>query len=204
MTTTSEQGQRKPGRPRSAQAHKAILIATLEALAEEGYQAMSIEGVAARAGVGKTTIYRRWASKEDLVIDAIHEIQTEFPINDTGNFREDLISFFLQAYQAFSDNPLIEKLVFKIIGEVKTNPQIVQALQSRLMVPRMQRFINLVKHAQARGEIRADLDPVVIVDLVGGALFYRLLFSSTLQGASAPAGSVEQVVDAAMQGIGTR
>lgn len=68
----------------------------------------------------------------------------------------------------------------------------------------MIKIINLVKHAQARGEIRADLDPVVIVDLVGGALFYRLLFSSTLQGASAPAGSVEQVVDAAMQGIGTR
>ncbi len=204
MTTTSEQGQRKPGRPRSAQAHKAILAATLEALAEEGYQAMSIEGVAARAGVGKTTIYRRWTSKEDLVIDAIHEIQMEFPINDSGNFREDLISFCLQAYQSFSDNPLIEKLAFKIIGEVKTNPQIVQAIQSRLMAPRMQRFVNLVKHAQAQGEIRADLDPVVVVDLVGGALFYRLLFSSTLQGVYAPTGSVEQLVDAALQGIGTR
>ncbi|MDQ2714605.1 MAG: TetR/AcrR family transcriptional regulator [Chloroflexota bacterium] len=204
MTTTPEQGQRKPGRPRSAQAHKAILVATLEALAEEGYQAMSIEGVAARAGVGKTTIYRRWTSKEDLVIDAIHEIQTEFPISDSGNFREDLISFCLQAYQAFSANPLIEKLVFKIIGEVKTNPQIVQAIQSRLMTPRMQRFSNLVKHAQARGEIRADLDPVVVVDLIGGALFFCLLFSSTLSGAPTPTSIVEQVIDAAMQGIGTR
>jgi len=73
MTTKSgpEQGIRKPGRPRSAQAHKAILDATLELLAEEGFHGLSIEAVAAKAGVGKTTIYRRWPSKDELVMDAI-------------------------------------------------------------------------------------------------------------------------------------
>src|SRR6266496_6782642 len=95
MTTKSgpEQGIRKPGRPRSAQAHKAILDATLELLAEGGFQGLSIEAVAARAGVGKTTIYRRWPSKNELVMDAIREVQVNLSVIDTGNFRKDVVTF---------------------------------------------------------------------------------------------------------------
>ena len=107
MTTTSEpeQGIRKPGRPRSAQAHKAIIDATLELLAEEGFQGLSIEAVAAKAGVGKTTIYRRWSSKDELVMDAIREVQIDLPVIDTGNFRNDLTTLLKTAYQGFMTHP---------------------------------------------------------------------------------------------------
>src|SRR5260370_35342567 len=107
MTTTSgpEQGIRKPGRPRSAQAHKAILDATLELLAEEGFQGLSIEEVAARAGAGKTTIYRRWSSKEELVMEAIRQVQIEVPVMDTGNFRNDLAALLETVYQDFMAYP---------------------------------------------------------------------------------------------------
>src|SRR5579859_7686549 len=81
---------RRPGRPRSALAERAILEATLELLAEVGIEALSIEGVAARAGVGKTTIYRRWESKEELIVAAVRRLQVQAPIVDTGNFRADI------------------------------------------------------------------------------------------------------------------
>src|SRR5260370_10613411 len=102
MTTTAEpeQGIRKPGRPRSAQAHKAIIDATLELLAEEGFQGLSIEEVAARAGVGKTTIYRRWPSKDELVMEAIRQVQIDVPAIDIGNFRNDLAALIKTVYQS--------------------------------------------------------------------------------------------------------
>ena len=74
VSATERSPARAPGRPRSAQAHRAILDATIELFVESGYEGLSIEGVAARAGVGKTTIYRRWSSKEDLIVDAIGEL----------------------------------------------------------------------------------------------------------------------------------
>ena len=77
---------KKPlGRPRSIQSHRAMLQATLELLAEVGFDTMSIEAIAARAGIGKTTIYRRYASKAELVADAIESIRAEIVIPDTSN-----------------------------------------------------------------------------------------------------------------------
>ncbi|MGH2503871.1 MAG: helix-turn-helix domain-containing protein, partial [Ktedonobacterales bacterium] len=80
---------RRPGRPRSAQADQAILDAALELIAQEGIQGMSIEGVAARAGVGKTTIYRRWPNKDALALDALRTVKPPIVSFDTGNLRSD-------------------------------------------------------------------------------------------------------------------
>jgi len=81
----------RPGRPRSAEAHRAILDAAAALFIEEGFDAMSVEGVATRAAVGKATIYRRWPSKEDLVIDAIAQVFAEAPRPETGSVRDDLV-----------------------------------------------------------------------------------------------------------------
>ena len=209
MTTTSEpeQGIRKPGRPRSAQAHKAIIDATLELLAEEGFQGLSIEAVAARAGVGKTTIYRRWASKDELVIDAIRQVQIDIPVVDTGNFRNDLAVILKTAYQGFMvyPYPFMGKLLLKFIGEYQTNPEIFQGAITQLIVPRFQRFIHLVEQAQAREEIRGDLDPALVMDLVAGSLYFHWIVMSLMPTSStSPVEWIEQVIDAIMQGIGTK
>jgi AcrR family transcriptional regulator len=208
MTTTSEpeQGIRKPGRPRSAQAHKAIIDATLELLAEEGFQGLSIEAVAARAGVGKTTIYRRWPSKDELVMDAIREVQVNLTVIDTGNFRDDLVTLFKTAYQGMMAQPLLEQLVLKFIGDYQTNPEIFQVFFKQLIIPRFQRFIHMVEQGQARGEIRKDIDPALALDLVSGSLIFHWIVTRNLMltSSTSPVEWIEQVIDAIMQGIGTK
>jgi AcrR family transcriptional regulator len=207
MTTTSgsEQGIRKPGRPRSAQAHKAILNSTLELLAEEGFQGLSIEEVAARAGVGKTTIYRRWSSKEELVIDAIHAVQVNLSMVDTGNFRNDLLTLFKTAFQSMMARPLLEQLVVKIIGEYQTNPEIFQVFITQLLVPRFQQFRHMVELAQARNEIRRDIDWTLVIELVAGSLYFHWIITRFLVPSSSftPDEWVEQMIDMVMHGIGT-
>ena len=208
MTTTTgpEQGIRKPGRPRSAQAHKAILEATLELLAEEGFQGLSIEEVAARAGVGKTTIYRRWSSKDELVIDAIHAVQVDLSMVDTGNFRNDLVTLFKTAYQSMMAHPLLGQLSIKFIGEYQTNPEIFQVYLTQVLVPRFQQFRHMVEQAQARNEIRRDIDWTLLIDLIGGSLYFHWITTRFLAPTSStsPVEWVEQVIDTIMQGIGTK
>ena len=208
MTTTSEpeQGQRKPGRPRSAQAHKAILDAALELLAEEGFQGLSIEDVAARAGVGKTTIYRRWSSKDELVIDAIHEIQVDLTTVDTGNFRNDLVILFKAAYQGIMTHPLLPQLVLRLISEFQANPEIFQVFLTQLLIPRLQRFIYMVEQAQARGEIRRDIDWTLALELITGPIFMHLLITHYLAPSMSSSDDkwVEQMIDAVIHGIGTK
>ncbi|HET7638015.1 MAG TPA: helix-turn-helix domain-containing protein, partial [Ktedonobacteraceae bacterium] len=102
-----EQTMRKAGRPRSAQSHRAILEATLALFAEVGLQGLSIEAIAERAGVGKTTIYRRWSSKEDMIKDALDLFRSGNPIPDTGNIRNDLLYIAKEARELFNRNPLM-------------------------------------------------------------------------------------------------
>lgn len=208
MTTTSEpeQGQRKPGRPRSAQAHKAILDATLELLAQEGFQGLSIEDIAARAGVGKTTIYRRWSSKDELVIDAIHEIQVDLTTVDTGNFRNDLVILFKAANQGIMTHPLLPQLVLRLISEFQANTEIFQVFLTQLLIPRIQRFMYMVEQAQARGEIRRDIDWTLALELITGPIFIHLLISHYLAPSMSSSDDkwIEQMIDAVMDGIGTK
>lgn len=208
MTTTSEpeQGQRKPGRPRSAQAHKAILDAALELLAQEGFQGLSIEDIAARAGVGKTTIYRRWSSKDELVIDAIHEIQVDLTTVDTGNFRNDLVILFKAANQGIMTHPLLPQLVLRLISEFQANPEIFQVFLTQLLIPRIQRFMYMVEQAQARGEIRRDIDWTLALELISGPIFIHLLISHYLAPSMSSSDDkwIEQMIDAVMDGIGTK
>jgi AcrR family transcriptional regulator len=201
MTTMTDHEQRKPGRPRSAQAHQAILGATLEVLAEDGYEAMSIEAVAARAGVGKTTIYRRWASKEELVIDAIRSVHADVPIIDTGHLRDDLISLLHNGYQVIRKRPLLGKLALKVVGEYLTQPETFQCVLSQYLVPRFQQVFHLIEQAQARGEIRENVDPLFVFGLLMGPLLCRSIFTSVLASVPPPADFVEQIVDTVLQGI---
>ncbi len=198
MTTLPEQVKRKAGRPRSARSHQAILKATIELLTEEGFEAMSIEAIAARAGVGKTTIYRRWANKTDLVIDALDILRSEVPLIDTGDLRSDLIAVLQSGWQ--QSPSFLETLTLKMVGELKTNPEIFQAFFTRLVVPRSQQFGGMIERAKARGQIRPDVAPEFVVDLVAGPILFRTLFTSLV--APTPDDFPTRVVDAILDGIG--
>jgi AcrR family transcriptional regulator len=167
---------RKPlGRPRSTQSHQAMLQATLELLAEVGFEAMSIDGIANRAGVGKTTIYRRYKSKEELVADAIESIREEVVIPDTGNFWSDIDVLIENAAQ-ITLSSLGRKTVAMIINSASSNSQFAQIYMTKYLQPRQQAFAIVIERAKARNEIRADLNANIIFDVMSGIMLYALIF----------------------------
>ncbi len=197
-----EQTIRKPGRQRSVQSHQAILEATLELFAEVGLQGLSIEAIAERAGVGKTTIYRRWSSKEDIINDALYLLRAGNPLPDTGHIRNDLLYLAQGSREFFTRDPFMGKLITKMIAELKTNPGISRAFVDKVITPRIQEFRQIVEHAQKRGEVRADLDATFILHLIFLSLVYGNLFIEFID-PDAQVYEPETVVDALLRGIGT-
>ncbi|WP_165423184.1 TetR/AcrR family transcriptional regulator [Ktedonosporobacter rubrisoli] len=194
----TESIRHKGGRPRSEQSREAILSATLDELADKSLQAMSLVSVAARAGVSTATIYRWWSSKDELVIEALKSIQRELPVVESGNLREDLVTLLQGMFQLWSQ-PRVGNIVLYIISEIYAHPQQFQELSALLLKPRREQFIQLITHAQARGEIREDLDPQTIFGQVFGPGLYHLFFRES--SVPLPATLAAQIVDAALQGI---
>jgi AcrR family transcriptional regulator len=201
----NEQEVRRVGRPRSLEAKQAILDNTLVLLATQGYEAMSIEEVATRAGVGKATIYRWWDSKESLALDALqHVYATRYPVIDTGDVRRDLIAMIEDFIQLIEEKkPILGDLTFKLLGEIKTRPELFQMFYTRIVEPRLQRLVQMIEGAQLRGELRRDLDPSVLAGLCYSPyIIYRMM--SCGQIVSLGDHWAEQVVDALLHGIAAR
>ncbi len=163
------------GRPRSAKSHQAILKATLELLGEVGFESMSIEAISTRAGVGKTTIYRRYKSKEELVADAIESIRQEIVIPDTGNFWSDLDELIENAAQ-ITLTPLGRQTVAMIISSASSNSQFAQIYWTKYLQPRKQAFTIVIERAKIRKEIQSDIDSDLVFDSMSGIMLYTLLF----------------------------
>ena len=163
------------GRPRSQEADRAILTATVELLAERGLAAMSIEEVAARAGVGKTTIYRRWPSKGLLALDAfVDSFREEQPLPDTGTLRGDLLSA-LHAWVRAVTQTAMGPMLTGLIAEAQYDPELRGAWRDRVLEPLREQHRVMLDRAIARGEIAASVDREVVLDLFFGAAEHRLL-----------------------------
>jgi AcrR family transcriptional regulator len=202
MTVTTKEGAFKGGRPRSLQAQQAILDATLTFLATEGFEAMSTEAIAAAAGVGKQTIYRWWVSKEALVIDAIKSLQqTHNPVVETGSLREDFLVMARNAFQTLSE-PDARGFVLNLLAMMTTHPHIYQAFYDQALAPRFGQLAQMIRRAQARGEVRQDLDANEIIGLLAGPFWYHLLFNA--RNTAAAPDLPERLVDAILQGIAGR
>lgn len=171
--------RKKPlGRPRSAASHQAILKATLELLAEVGFEAMSIEAIATRAGVGKTTIYRRYSGKDELVADAIESIREEVLIPDQGSLWGDLDVLIENATQ-ITLTPLGRQAVAMIISSASSNSGFAQLYWEKYLQPRREAFAVVIERAKARSEVSSDLDAGLIFDTMSGIMLYALIFPPT-------------------------
>jgi AcrR family transcriptional regulator len=178
MRKNLSENQKKQGRPRSPQSHQAMLQATLALLAEVGFDAMSIDAIAARAGVGKTTIYRRYTSKAELVADAIESVREEMVIPDTGNLKSDIEALVQNAAQ-ITLSPLGRQTVAMIISSATSNAQFAQIYWEKYLQPRRKTFAIVLDRAKARNEISADLDPDLVFDTMSGIMLYAMIFQPT-------------------------
>jgi AcrR family transcriptional regulator len=168
-------GGAQRGRPRSQEADRAILTATAELLADRGLSAMSIEEVAARAGVGKTTIYRRWPSKGLLALDAfVTSFREAQPPNDTGTLRGDLLAA-LRAWVRAVTQTSMGPMLTSLIAEAQHDPELRGAWRDRVLEPLRVQHRIMLDRAIERGEIPASVDRDVVLDLFFGAAEHRLL-----------------------------
>ena len=164
------------GRPRSEQAHRAILDATLTLLDEGGYGPLTIEAVAARARVGKTTIYRRWPSKLELVIEAVAELRPALPVEDTGSVLGDFMAFQRTQITRVAAGPL-PRIVPRMIAESVGDAELHTAFQRELINPLREAIGEVLRRGLERGELRDDLDLALATDVVHGTVVYRVLMS---------------------------
>ncbi|AHH94644.1 TetR/AcrR family transcriptional regulator [Kutzneria albida] len=164
------------GRPRDASRDEALRQAALEVMAEVGYRALTMDAVAAKARAGKATIYRRWESKLDLVIDTVNQlVHQNIPESDTGSLHGDLREF-LSSFAAFLSGPS-GKAAQALVGELPHEPELAAAFRETFLVAQRDVLRGILDRGTARGEVRLDAPRGMVVELAGAALTYRLMLT---------------------------
>jgi AcrR family transcriptional regulator len=167
---------RPRGRPRSEKAQTAILAAAMDLVLDQGLQAMTMDDVARRAGVGKATIYRWWSSKERVVLDAL---ATEWAAPatghpDTGSLRGDLLARFRPWVRQLNRKPYA-RVVAGLVAAAQTDPEFAALYRTHFVQPRRDGTRDILIRGRDRGEIAAGTNLDVTLDLLYGPVYHRLL-----------------------------
>ncbi|MFJ9568294.1 TetR/AcrR family transcriptional regulator [Streptomyces bacillaris] len=174
----------RTGRPRSTEADAAILEATRASLVDLGWSKLTMGDVATRAGVAKTTLYRRWAGKNELVVDAVAVLFDELELPDRGSLAADVRGVVLQ-FAALLERPETRTALMAVVAESTRDDSLRRRIRSAI-VDRQKRLVLLGRErAQARGELRYEEDAAVaarnadlIFDVIAGAVVHRTLVSA--------------------------
>lgn len=189
---------RPAGRPRDPDLDRAILDATIELLASEGFARMSIEHVAASAGVGKTSIYRRWPSKVELVIAALSRPNAERPERTEGSVRERLTRLVEDLCSSIRREPG-KGVLAALVAEIPRDPELAAAVREVFLARRRATAFALLREGIEKGELREDLDLELATDALVGPVMVRAL----LTGGPIPSTLAEPVVEAFFRGFGS-
>jgi len=165
------------GRPRSPTVDQAILQAALELFIEHGVAGASIEKIARRAGVAKTSIYRRWSSREALLAQAIEVFR-----NATGYTTDlldrtpprDFVKLLIEACEIIA-RPEIRKLMARLVGSMPDYPMLIEVYRETYFLPRRLAFVRALQRVQAAGLLPRNMDLEILADMLSGALMYHLL-----------------------------
>jgi AcrR family transcriptional regulator len=168
------------GRPRDPALDTAILGATLQLFIANGIAGMSVEQIAKRAGVGKPTIYRRWSTKEQMVADAIEAhvgTDLQWPSRDEIQSipAHELVRRNVAAAARTAADPTFRALVAQIYGSAVTHPLLMRTYWDHYIQPRRTLVIAMLQRAQAEGAVPENADLDVLVDMLAGAVTYRVL-----------------------------
>ena len=162
------------GRPRSEEAHSAILEAALTLTRELGYDAVTIEAIAARAGVGKATVYRRWPSKELVIAEGVTRIVRTVAPPDTGTVEGDVL-VLMRVTTAMYRDAATGLLLSGLVAAMARSRRVADAVRSGFVAVWRDATRTVLRRATVRGELRANLDIELALDLLSGPLFYRYL-----------------------------
>ena len=187
--------ERGPGRPSEPVTDRRILDAALHLMAEQGYARMSMDQVAALAGVTKPTIYRRYPGKIQLAMAAIVAYCADTPAPETGDTRADLLAQLDQLRHALG-RPNGMGMVGTVLSEERETPELLASFREHLVGPRRQTIRAILERARERGELRPDTDLAIAATLLVGAYYAHYL-----GGAPFPDGWSERVVDAVLRSI---
>jgi AcrR family transcriptional regulator len=183
------------GRPRSDEVSRRILEATIQSLTEESYAELRLERVAARAGVSKAAIYRRWGSKEALADDLLAELAgPHIAVEETGDTREELLAAVVNPMRALTDTPF-GPVIKSLLSQIAVNPRLGDPFRATVVRARRDEVRRVVQRGIARGDLRADVDPGIATELLVGPVYFRLIFGGDLTTEFA-----NQVVDAFLEG----
>lgn len=180
------------GRPRDPGRDEAIIDAAIEVLVREGYDRLSMEGVATAAGVGKATVYRRWASKADLVIDALATLKPALDNIDSGTLDGDIELMIAASCSPYSQRLL--QVMVSICSALPREPDLLDAFKTRFTESRIARITEMLERARQRGELGPDIDVDIAASIVPSMMLQRVLMTGQ------PAGRVyaEQIVSSVL------
>ncbi len=184
---------RSPGRPRSAETERAILDAAIDLLVDVGFGGMSMEAVATRAGVGKAAIYRRFSSKEQLVVEALRSHSSALvPLVDTGDLRADLLAMLQGAQRAMAgdDGPVM----CAFVSEKARYPELHDEYQRAFVAERRAHVQALIASAVKRGELPPSTDVELFAEFGPAVLAHRLMVGGTEPDADLPRRIVAQLL----------
>jgi AcrR family transcriptional regulator len=187
---------RAPGRPRSASADVAIQGAVIDLLDEQGLAGITFEAVAARAGVAKSTVYRRWPTKEELVFDAVQQLKGPLPELAGVSVRDDLLRLMQNMRTMWVDTQH-GRVMRRLIAEGDADSALYQKCRERLVTPRQSAIRAVLDRGIAAGQLRADLDLAWVIDLFGAPIILSVL---THRG-GVEADQVEFTVDLVLSGL---
>jgi AcrR family transcriptional regulator len=169
--------ERRPGRPRDARADAAIMEAAVAVLADRGPAGFTVDAVATLAGCGKATIYRRWSSRSELLLDAAGRIGLEPEPVDTGSVADDLVLLASNLATKLRDTPT-GRIIPAVVAEAAVNPEmrarVTEFIHDRRRVP-----AQAVLRGIERGELAADTDVDLVLDVTGGVTFFRMMIAGT-------------------------
>ena len=184
------------GRPRSGTTHRKILLATRDLLMERTFAELRIEHVAARAGVSKAAIYRRWPSKEALAQELLAELAgPHIAVPDTGDTRQELLACVLNPMRAVTDTPF-GPVIRALLSQIATNPTLGDPFRATVVQARRDEIARVIERGKARGDLRHDADPGIATELLVGPVYFRVMFGGELTRAFA-----ERVVDGVLLGF---
>lgn len=179
MATETARRRTSAGPVLQTEVTDAIQAAFFEELAEVGYGRLSIDAVAKRAGVGKAAIYRRWRSKLDITVALTSAVAVAaIDVPDTGSLRGDIRQYLENASHALT-HPLARHIIPDLLAEASRNPALADALVPTLRTPRRAKAAVLFRRAIKRGELPADSDIELCMDMMGGPLYWRLSVVNT-------------------------